>query len=591
MIIFLICIGLFVYYSRNRVTTAGEDTISDSRQETAEHEKWKELTRKEIEAELRAELQKKADAKTALRDEQRFVPGWITITDPWGREAARFRSAVVGDGWLALPTRACLSGSTWRFSSDSGNRYTIAGGLWVYGDSAGLWRFDRNSPSERGPELGVWNEKNPVAWASLESDRTLPFVMPKAVRSDGFFLASSVPESINEIGIFTQEGNVVGWSFGDWLDQAFMWKGQKTTALKERTWVSSFYSITFANSREEKFAEALSIRKDDDGMEQLSAFIDGFRSQPKLAPEDTPFYLLPEEVIGNMRHILTAAFSRGGYERTIISLFDSRALKSIGDLNLVMDIVPSIKSVYGYEPAIRELEDSGLSILREQGHIVPAFTKLHAELYQNWLQALVSEEAVNRGLRAYDSAKTYFPDDPYIHLLGVELEILNGDLEEAERLLYMRNYPPEFQDRFSLLALRISELKGDEGQVVVRFPRGSSRIIVTAVVNGASDQEFLVDTGASMVTIPSSAVETLGLRIIEGYHGGKRSVSTAAGVVTASEVMIDAIEINGWTEYDVRALVLDMPDQPGLGLLGLNYLGRFQVDLRPDEGVLKLTPR
>ena len=155
----------------------------------------------------------------------------------------------------------------------------------------------------------------------------------------------------------------------------------------------------------------------------------------------------------------------------------------------------------------------------------------------------------------------------------------------------MRNYPAELQDRFSLLALRISEMKGQEEEIVVRFPSRSSRIIVTAVVNETSYQEFLVDTGASLVTIPSSAAEALGLDVVEGYHGGKRSVSTAGGVVMAHEVIIDAIEINGWIEYDVRALVLDMPDQPGLGLLGLNYLGRFQVDLKPEEGMMRLKPR
>jgi predicted aspartyl protease len=56
-------------------------------------------------------------------------------------------------------------------------------------------------------------------------------------------------------------------------------------------------------------------------------------------------------------------------------------------------------------------------------------------------------------------------------------------------------------------------------------------------------------------------------------------------------VIIDEIEINGWVEYNVKALVLDMPDRPDLGLLGLNYLGRFQMDLNTDTGTLMLMPR
>ncbi|MCK5503929.1 MAG: hypothetical protein KAJ10_02135, partial [Thermodesulfovibrionia bacterium] len=58
-----------------------------------------------------------------------------------------------------------------------------------------------------------------------------------------------------------------------------------------------------------------------------------------------------------------------------------------------------------------------------------------------------------------------------------------------------------------------------------------------------------------------------------------------------SEVIIDAIEINGWVEYDISAVILDMPGRPGQGLLGLNYLGRFEMDLKPEEGILLLTPR
>jgi predicted aspartyl protease len=56
-------------------------------------------------------------------------------------------------------------------------------------------------------------------------------------------------------------------------------------------------------------------------------------------------------------------------------------------------------------------------------------------------------------------------------------------------------------------------------------------------------------------------------------------------------VIIDAIEINGWVEYDISAVILDMPGRPGQGLLGLNYLGRFRMDLKPEEGILLLTPR
>jgi clan AA aspartic protease (TIGR02281 family) len=204
---------------------------------------------------------------------------------------------------------------------------------------------------------------------------------------------------------------------------------------------------------------------------------------------------------------------------------------------------------------------------------------------------MVSARAVDEGWQAYTAAKTYYPDDAYIHLLGVELQLLNGNWEEAEHLLYMRDYPEAFQDRYEILARRISEMKGQEGKIVISFPQGSTKIPVTAAINETLYQDFVVDTGASMISIPSSTADALGLEIVQGDHRNQHRVSTVGGVVTAGEVIIDAIEIDGWVEYDVRALVIDIPDRPGLGLLGLNYLGRFQMDLKTEEGILSLSPR
>ncbi|TNF53334.1 TIGR02281 family clan AA aspartic protease, partial [bacterium] len=270
-----------------------------------------------------------------------------------------------------------------------------------------------------------------------------------------------------------------------------------------------------------------------------------------------------------------------------IDILSSQVLKSIGDIDVLMIVVTAIVDNQGFEAAISEIEDSGRYITLQVERDVPEVDKLHAQLYQDWLQSLVSAGEIIEGLRVYNAAIVYYPDDPYIHLLGVELTLLNEYLDEAERMLYMRNYPPDLQDRYQLLAIRIAEMKRQEGKIVIRFPRESSRITLTATVNNSFDQDFVVDTGATVVTIPSSTADALGLMILNR----QRTLTTASGVETAMEVKIDEIEIDGWVEYDIRALVLDLPGQPGMGLLGINYLNRFQMDLKPEEGTLLLTPR
>ncbi len=212
-------------------------------------------------------------------------------------------------------------------------------------------------------------------------------------------------------------------------------------------------------------------------------------------------------------------------------------------------------------------------------------------MYREWLQSLLTVKSLDEAADVLDRGKAFYPNDPYLHLMAVELALLNNNWREAGRLLAMMSYPPELQDRAELLARKIAEMKGDAGRIVIRFPPGSSLIPVSAALNQAVNQKFMVDTGASMVSIPSATAEALNLKVVRGDHWDQHQVSTAGGVVAAPEVLIDTLEVEGWVEHNVRALVMDIPDQPGVGLLGLNYLGRFKMDLNTGEGKLTLRPK
>ena len=124
---------------------------------------------------------------------------------------------------------------------------------------------------------------------------------------------------------------------------------------------------------------------------------------------------------------------------------------------------------------------------------------------------------------------------------------------------------------------------------MIPFTPGSGQIPVSATVNGRIQQGFLVDTGASLVTIPPSTAESLGIRIDSGTP--KRVTSTAGGPRIAYEVVLSSVTLEGWTVYNVKALVLEIPDHPALGLLGLNYLHRFRVEVNNERGLLLLKPR
>jgi predicted aspartyl protease len=55
--------------------------------------------------------------------------------------------------------------------------------------------------------------------------------------------------------------------------------------------------------------------------------------------------------------------------------------------------------------------------------------------------------------------------------------------------------------------------------------------------------------------------------------------------------MLGSITVEGFEINNVRVLVLDLPNQPDTGLLGMNYLRRFRMDLNTDEGLLLLAPK
>jgi clan AA aspartic protease (TIGR02281 family) len=592
IVLLLVCIGAFAYYfvpsgqipgSTSYVEKGTKDKSKDTElRPRAYNRNWPAV---------RADRQK-STAKTAkesskeLKIPKDVITGWVTIVDPWGGKINKFRAGLTGDGWLALPASDCLGGNTWYFESDSGLEAGISGGLWVKGDKVGLWRIVNAPGSFGGPVLAPWDEKEPVSWKSIESASEYHSIKLYPGLTDGFFISTPLQDNIDETGVFIQNGRIVGWSFSKLPGKGFMWPGNVEQPLEFRTWVKYFYNITFANGREEKFARALSIKQGDIVLARLALFIEGFKLRPKLLLKDTPDHLLPEEIIKRMRVIVINAMHRDEGSK-VVHMFSSHILKQIGDIGLFIDLVPVIAAVQGFEAAIIAIEDTGAYIVQQLGREVPALNRLHRHFYQDWLKSVLSDGEADGGSQIYTEAKYFYPDDPDIHLSGVELKLLSGDWEGAERLLYMRNYPPAFQTRFQLLASRISEMKGEEEKIVIRFPLGSNRIMVTAAVNGSVYQDFVVDTGATVVTIPSSTAGELGLNVVYGEH----MISTVGGPVKAGEVIIDTIEIDGWVEYDVRAFVVDIPGRPRLGLLGLNYLSRFQMDLKPEEGTLMLSPR
>ncbi len=111
---------------------------------------------------------------------------------------------------------------------------------------------------------------------------------------------------------------------------------------------------------------------------------------------------------------------------------------------------------------------------------------------------------------------------------------------------------------------------GEDGATELVLGQGrGGHYFVDGAVNGHY-LNFVVDTGASVVTLPVGTATSAGLHCRE-----RASINTANGTSSACVVRIDKLTFGGFTLVDVDALVAPNLTQP---LLGMNVLKRFHVD-------------
>lgn len=123
------------------------------------------------------------------------------------------------------------------------------------------------------------------------------------------------------------------------------------------------------------------------------------------------------------------------------------------------------------------------------------------------------------------------------------------------------------------------------GQRTVLTSDGRGHFFTTAAVNGVAMQ-FLVDTGASMVTISSHEAKRAGI----SYSSGERGLmQTANGVVPAYRVRFDTVTLGDITLTSVDGLVIEGGGLGKAGLLGMSFLNR--IEMRRDGDTMTLTRR
>jgi aspartyl protease family protein len=103
-----------------------------------------------------------------------------------------------------------------------------------------------------------------------------------------------------------------------------------------------------------------------------------------------------------------------------------------------------------------------------------------------------------------------------------------------------------------------------------------------ATVNGIS-LKFLVDTGASLITLSSSDAKSAGVNYLSGQ---KAALMTANGLIPAYRVKLDTVRLGDITLNNVDGIVVEGNSLGGFGLLGMSFLNRVEMRREGDQMTL-----
>ena len=514
------------------------------------------------------------------------APGDLVIERPDGRAGSRWAAAVVDGAWVALPAWALLDAGDLSYVGEGAAPVSVGWAVWADREPVVFCRLDEEQ-DQKTPRLSPWRRDAQLVWRSLEPDGS-PFILGGiSPGRNGSFLFFPLPEEIRRAGLLMQGDAVVGWTFGADMDRGYLWQGAREIDQAPRTKVSEISGAILSTGREARFARTLAGNGQEPAGEQLRKLAEGLRATPLLEPDDLPPSLRLQAVVGRM-HELATEMIQGGSAADVVRVLDDAILTEAGSPALVKDAVLALAKSQDYEIAVEGLERLEKK-LGETGNLKPAdLSPFKGQLYRDWLRQIIDRSGAG-GIEAFEKAKLAFPDDIEIHLMGVEIAIMDKNWPRATEFLQMRSYPDDLSGRVKMLDNLIQEGQKDEGVAVLRFDPGTDHIPVQAFLNGKRFQKFIIDTGASTCSIPWSAVEALGLKVDDTANAVV--VEGVTGRSLAYEITLDSVELAGQRVFNVKAFIIDIPSYKDCGLLGQSFLNNFQLDIDYKKGILRIKKR
>ena len=131
------------------------------------------------------------------------------------------------------------------------------------------------------------------------------------------------------------------------------------------------------------------------------------------------------------------------------------------------------------------------------------------------------------------------------------------------------------------------QIKPPPRKASIPFEKNGNVVIIQATLNNRQSAKLVVDTGASYTFISRALARDLDIDVSRSAK--TMPFHTANGVVEAPLTSLDSITVGGMEIKNLTAAVHDTtPDAHAAGLLGLNFLSNFRMDIDTEKGVLNL---
>jgi predicted aspartyl protease/predicted nucleic acid-binding Zn ribbon protein len=518
--------------------------------------------------------------------------GKVIAQTSMGVDLSQIDTAIVSRNWVALPICACLEGEIWMFhpaESQGMERARIVSGIWKSGNPVGLWQLEKNAEYD-SLELAPWDRGVFLVWHSLDMARSVGQVPALSPKQAGYFTSIALQADVAGPGVFTQNDQIVGWTFGEWIEGGILWDPPQEFRLKEVVSldVSEFVHAVSSQWQESLFSKGLATRANTVPIDKLRLLVEGFLMYPQFSSEFKPHSLRPEFIASKI-HTLASELMNDGLSKEVMDVFSDDFILEVKNSELLKDATLTRVNTYDHWKAVQYLERMKRRMFSGGERYPSDLDTFHSQLYKDWIKKSIDGEIFHSGRIGFEAGRSLFPDDAELHLLGIDLAVAENNWERAEELLKMRSYPQRFQAKKRLLESLIEKRLDEERTVILRFSPGSSHIPVKAYLNRQVWQDFIIDTGAEVSLIPSSAARALRLKVTRGTP--VRGIAGIVGVTLAYEVVMDSIELKGFSVRNMPVLVVDMLGQSDVGVLGNDFLKNFDIEIDNQNGILKLRPR